>query len=83
VVFSEVRVSAFACAGMVVALHEPWDALAFSIPPSLPFGAPSSRVGITTNEARRPQEEEEAFRDSPDKSAGPSLFGGGREGKGR
>ena len=82
-VFSEVRVSAFACAGMVVALHEPWDALAFSIPPSLPFGAPSSRVGITTNEARRPQEEEEAFRDSPDQSAGPSLFGGGREGKGR
>jgi CspA family cold shock protein len=47
------------------------------------FDATSTRVGITTNEARRPQEEEEAVRDSPLKKApGPSFFGGSAEERG-
>src|SRR5918998_4529806 len=46
-------------------------------PPSLPFRHLYERVGTSTNGARRP-EEEEAFRDSPQKAPGFSFLEGAR-----
>jgi CspA family cold shock protein len=43
----------------------------------LPFSAPPSRVGIGTNEARRPKKRKKRIAAPPYESAGPFLFGGG------